>query len=104
MNLNKKEKETLMYCVFSFAVGYLMCMYFPIHSKTIGGYVLEGVDNANDKADNNKDNNNKNNNNKDNNNKDNNNKNNKNNKKETFADQVLDFRQNLLNSDYENNL
>ena len=126
MNLNKKEKETLMYCVFSFAVGYLMCMYFPIHSKTNGGYVLEGVDNANDKADNNKadnnkdnnnnnkdnnnkadnnkDNNNKNNNNKDNNNKDNNNKNNKNNKKETFADQVLDFRQNLLNSDYENNL
>ena len=52
MNLNKKEKETLMYCVFAFAVGYLMCMYFPIHSKTNGGYVLEGVDNAdNDKAD-----------------------------------------------------
>ena len=59
MNLNKKEKETLMYCVFAFAVGYLMCMYFPIHSKTNGGYVLEGVDNANDKADNNKADNNK---------------------------------------------
>ena len=53
MNLNKKEKETLMYCVFAFAVGYLMCMYFPIHSKTNGGYVLEGVDNAN-KANNDK--------------------------------------------------
>ena len=50
MNLNKKEKETLMYCVFAFAVGYLMCMYFPIHSKTNGGYVLEGVDNANKNA------------------------------------------------------
>jgi hypothetical protein len=50
MNLNKKEKETLMYCVFAFAVGYLMCMYFPIHSKTNGGFVLEGVDNANSNA------------------------------------------------------
>ena len=92
MNLNKKEKETLMYCVFAFSVGYLMCMYFPIHSKTNGGYVLEGVDNANNNnannnnannnnANNNKankaDNANKANNNKANNNKANNNKANK---------------------------
>ena len=89
MNLNKKEKETLMYCVFAFAVGYLMCMYFPIHSKTNGGYVLEGVDNANDKADNNKADNNKADNNKADNNKADNNKadNNKADKKETFAEQ-----------------
>ena len=51
MNLNKKEKELLMYCVLAFAAGYLMCMYFPVHRRT-NGYTLglplmEGQENRN---------------------------------------------------------
>jgi hypothetical protein len=35
LNLNKKEKELLMYCVLAFATGYLMCMYFPVHGGRV---------------------------------------------------------------------
>jgi len=38
MNLNKKEKELLMYCVLAFAIGYLICIYFPVHKEPL----LEG--------------------------------------------------------------
>lgn len=49
MNLNKKNKELLMYCVLAFAAGYLLCMYYPVHSND-NGYsfsVLEGQTNSN---------------------------------------------------------
>ena len=47
-NINKKEKELLMYCVLAFATGYLMCMYFPVHggrfaSTVVPMPVLEGM-------------------------------------------------------------
>ena len=42
MNLNKKEKELLMYCVLAFATGYLMCMYYPVHRSNSNGSLLEG--------------------------------------------------------------
>ena len=35
LNLNKKEKELLMYCVLAFTTGYLMCMYFPVHGGRV---------------------------------------------------------------------
>ena len=38
LNLNKKNKELLMYCALAFVAGYLMCMYYPLHSSTNGGY------------------------------------------------------------------
>jgi len=44
MNLNKKNKELLMYCALAFVAGYLMCMYYPVHSSN-NGYsfsLLEG--------------------------------------------------------------
>lgn len=47
MNLNKKNKELLMYCVLAFVAGYLLCMYYPVHSND-NGYsfsVLEGQTN-----------------------------------------------------------
>ena len=47
-NLNKKEKELLMYCVLAFVTGYLMCMYFPVHGVNnvpVMMPVLEGVTN-----------------------------------------------------------
>ena len=34
MNINKKQQELLMYCALGFVVGYLLCMYFPLHKKT----------------------------------------------------------------------
>lgn len=46
MNLNKKNKELLMYCALAFVAGYLMCMYYPVHSGN-NGYsfsLLEGND------------------------------------------------------------
>ena len=48
MNLNKKQKELLMYCVLAFVGGYLMCMYYPVHRRTNGVNfqlppVLEGM-------------------------------------------------------------
>ena len=49
MNLNKKNKELLMYCVLAFVAGYLLCMYYPVHSND-NGYsfgVLEGQTNSN---------------------------------------------------------
>ena len=51
-NLNKKEKELLMYCVLAFVTGYLICMYFPVHgtNNVIGQVpVLEGVTNKDNK-------------------------------------------------------
>lgn len=47
MNLNKKNKELLMYCALAFVAGYLMCMYYPVHSSN-NGYsfsLLEGNNN-----------------------------------------------------------
>ena len=47
MNLNKKNKELLMYCALAFVAGYLMCMYYPVHSNN-NGYsfsLLEGQNN-----------------------------------------------------------
>ena len=49
MNLNKKQKELLMYCVLAFVGGYLMCMYYPVHRRTNGVNfqlppVVEGLD------------------------------------------------------------
>lgn len=47
MNLNKKNKELLMYCALAFVAGYLMCMYYPVHSSN-NGYsfsLLEGQGN-----------------------------------------------------------
>ena len=56
MNLNKKNKELLMYCALAFVAGYLMCMYYPVHNRnngyTLGG-ILEGVDNNNSSSNNN---------------------------------------------------
>ena len=50
MNLNKKNKELLMYCALAFVAGYLMCMYYPVHNRnngyTLGG-ILEGHNNNN---------------------------------------------------------
>ena len=50
MNLNKKNKELLMYCALAFVAGYLMCMYYPVHNRnngyTLGG-ILEGQTNNN---------------------------------------------------------
>ena len=49
MNLNKKNKELLMYCALAFVAGYLMCMYYPVHSSN-NGYsfsLLEGNNNNN---------------------------------------------------------
>ena len=52
MNLNKKEKELLMYCVLAFVGGYLMCMYYPVHRRSNGVNfqlppVVEGNENEN---------------------------------------------------------
>jgi|SaaInlStandDraft_2_1057019.scaffolds.fasta_scaffold254755_1 hypothetical protein len=49
MNLNKKNKELLMYCALALVAGYLMCMYYPVHSSN-NGYsfsLLEGQNNNN---------------------------------------------------------
>jgi hypothetical protein len=49
-NLNKKEKELLMYCVLAFATGYLMCMYFPVHLKSVSeGFTGDEIDNMSPK-------------------------------------------------------
>ncbi len=66
MNLNKKTKELLMYCALAFVAGYLMCMYYPVHTNTNGyslGGILEGVENESTNRPNNSRNNNNNNNN-----------------------------------------
>lgn len=49
MNLNKKNKELLMYCALAFVAGYLMCMYYPVHSSNDGFSfsLLEGQNNKN---------------------------------------------------------
>ena len=65
MNLNKKNKELLMYCALAFVAGYLMCMYYPVHSSD-NGYsfsLLEGQVNSNSNSTNTNTNTNNNNNN-----------------------------------------
>lgn len=39
--MKKQEKEMYMYCAFAFLLGYVMCMYFPVHGK---GSLFEGME------------------------------------------------------------